>query len=92
MIAMRLGWRSRVIGLGLLPALAACATAAGDCSQVGCSSQLRVGNLSDLVRQYGKGPATATLCVDDSCQSKRVVLSGSARVLSVVRELAEQDR
>ena len=85
---MRFGWRSKVVGLGMVPALAACAP--GDCSGVGCASQVGVTNLSDLVRQYGPGPAAATLCVDGSCQTERVVLSGSAAVLSVLKEIAAQ--
>ena len=88
MIVMRFGWRSKVVGLGMVPALAACAP--GDCSGVGCASQVGVTNLSDLVRQYGPGPAAATLCVDGSCQTERVVLSGSASVLSVLKEIAAQ--
>ena len=71
------GWRSIVLGVGIAPALAACA-AAVDCSDMGCASQVSVFNLTDLVKQFGAGPVTATLCVDGACQTDEIVLSGSA--------------
>jgi hypothetical protein len=81
---MQLGWRSVVLAVGIAPALAACAaTAPTSCTGIGCNSEVAVTDLTRLAAVYGADPLTATLCVDDDCQTDQVVLTGSAATPTV---------
>ena len=74
------GWRSCVVAVGLVPALAGCAHG---CNLVGCDSTVSV-DLSKVGAQFGSQPATATLCVNGDCHTDKVMLTDitTNRVLS----------
>jgi hypothetical protein len=88
MIAMRLGWRSMVLGVGIAPALAACAATTA-CTAIGCDSQVAVTDLTQVASQYGPQPVTATLCVDGDCQTDQIVFTGSGATPTVAKVLAD---
>jgi hypothetical protein len=70
-IAVVKRWRSCVVAVGLVPALARCSQA---CTTAGCGSVVSV-DLSKVGAQFGSQPATATLCVNGDCYTDKVMLT-----------------
>jgi hypothetical protein len=70
-IAVVKRWRSCVVALGLVPALAGCSQA---CTAVGCGSGVAV-DLSKVGAQFGSQAADATLCVNGDCHTDKVRLT-----------------
>lgn len=64
-------WRSCVVVVGLVPALAGCSQG---CTTATCGSTVSV-DLSKVGAQFGSQPATATLCVNGDCHTDKVMLT-----------------
>jgi hypothetical protein len=80
--------RSLVVAAGLVPVLAACVSSYG-CNAVGCTSHVSV-DLTRVGTEFGRLPASATLCVNGDCSTTAVQFTGTSATGLVAHNLTQE--